>query len=72
MDRQCGELLAPADKEGVGAADHEHAGSQLVQSREDPIEIAVSARMQDMEPQPEGARRRLQVPQFGLVWDLLD
>ena len=59
-ERQCGELFAPADEEWIGA-DHEPAGSQLDQGCEDRIEVAFGAGMQDMELQPEGAGRRLQV-----------
>ena len=59
-DRQRGELFAPANKQCIGA-DHERAGSQLDQGREDRIEVAFGAGMQDMELQPEGAGRRLQL-----------
>ena len=59
-NRQRGELFAPADEECIGA-DHERAGSQLDQGCEDRIEVAFGAGMQDMELQPEGAGRRLQV-----------
>ena len=58
-ERQCGELLAPADEECIGA-DHEPAGPQLGQGCKDRIEVAFGAGMQDMELQPEGAGRRLQ------------
>ena len=57
---QCGELLAPAIKKWI-TADHERAGSQSGQGCEDRIEFALGARMQDMELQPEGASRRLQL-----------
>ena len=61
--RQCGELFASGYEEWVGA-DHERAGSQLDQGCEGRIEIAFVAGMQDMELQPEGAGRRLQVSQL--------
>ena len=64
-ERQCGELFAPASEECIGA-DHERACSQLDQGCEDRIEVAFGARMQDMELQPEGAGRRLQVSRLGL------
>ena len=41
-------------------ADHERACSQLGQGCKDRIEIAIGARIQDMEFQPEGTGRRLQ------------
>ena len=63
--RQCDELFAPASEECIGA-DHERAGSQLDQGCEDRVEVAFGARMQDMELQPEGARRRLHVSRLGL------
>ena len=63
--RQCGELFAPAVEEWI-AADHEPACPQLGQGCEDGIEVALGARMQDMELQPERARRRLQVSRYGL------
>ena len=59
-DRQCDELFAPADEEWIGA-DHERAGSQLDQGCEGRVEVAFGACVQDMELQPEGAGRRLQV-----------
>ena len=64
-ERQCGELFAPAGEECIGA-DHERACSQLDQGCKDRIEVAFGARMQDMELQPEGAGRRLQVSRYGL------
>ena len=63
--RQCGELFALAIEEWIGA-DHERRLPQLGQSCEDRIDVAFGARMQDMELQPEGARRRLQVSRHGL------
>ena len=47
-------------EEKQGRADHEPAGS-LDQSREDRIEVAFGAGVEDMEVQPEGMSRRLQV-----------
>ena len=63
-DRQCGELFDPGTEECI-VADHERACSQLDQGCESRIEVAFGARMQDMELQPEGAGRRLQVFQEG-------
>src|SRR5262249_4294132 len=57
---QCGELLAMTVEKWI-AADHERAGLQSGQGREDHIEVAVGARMQDMELEPEGTGCRLQV-----------
>src|SRR5262249_12662710 len=65
VDRQGGELLGPAIEDCIGA-DHERAGSQLGQGREDRIEIAFGAGMQDMQLHSEDAGRRLQVSQYGL------
>src|SRR4029453_5051979 len=48
---QCGELLAPAIEKWI-TADHERAGSQSGQGCEDRIEVALGARMQDMELKP--------------------
>ena len=62
---QCDELLAPAVEEWV-TADYERAGSQSGQGCEDRIEVALGARMQDMELQPEGVGRRLHVSRYGL------
>ena len=47
-DRQLGELFALAREEWIGA-DHERACPQLGHACKDCIEIAVAARMQDME-----------------------
>ena len=58
-NRQLGELFAPAREEWIGA-DQECACPQLGQGCKNGIEIAVAARMQHMEFQPKGARRRLQ------------
>ena len=58
-DRQRGELFALASEECIGG-DHERACPQLGHGCKDSIEIAVAARMQDMELQPEGASRCLQ------------
>ena len=56
-------------KNGIGA-DHERAGPQLDQGCEGRIDVAFGAGMQDMELQPEGAGRRLQVSRLGLgSWD---
>jgi hypothetical protein len=60
-----GERSASA-REECFAADHEPAGSQLDQGCEDRIEVAIGARMQDMELELEGAGRRLQVSRLGL------
>ena len=64
-ERQCGELFAPADKEWI-VADHEPAGSQLDQRCKGRVEVAFGAGVQDMELQPEGAGRRLQISRLGL------
>jgi hypothetical protein len=56
---QCRKQLGPTIEKGI-TADHECAGSQLGQGREDCIEIAFSARMQDMELQPKSTGRPLQ------------
>jgi hypothetical protein len=43
------------------AGDHEPARSQLDQSREDRIEVALGAGIEDMEVQPQGMSRSLRV-----------
>jgi hypothetical protein len=48
IDRQLGELLTAAREKWIGA-DHERACPQLGYRCKDCIEIAVAARMQDME-----------------------
>ena len=53
IDCQLGELLATAGEKYIGA-DHECACPQLGRGCKDRIEIAVAARVQDMELQPEG------------------
>src|SRR5262249_8248755 len=58
-DRQCGQLLA-ADKEQLIGHDHEPTGSQFDQGCEGDLDLAFAACMEDMELQPEGARRCLQ------------
>ena len=70
---QCDELLAPAIEEWI-AADHERAGSQSGQGCEDRIEVALGAGEQDMELQPEGAGRGLQVSRIvlGIVTGRVD
>ena len=50
-ERQCGELFAPAIEECIGS-DHERAGSQLDQGREDRIEVAFGAGMQEWSCSP--------------------
>ena len=64
-ERQCAELFAPADEQCIGS-DHEPVGPQLGQGCEYRIEVALGAGVQDMELQPEGAGRRLQVFRYGL------
>src|SRR5262245_64691790 len=64
-ERQCGELFASGREECTGA-DDERAWSELGQGCKYRIEIAFFARLQDMEPHPEVAGRRLQVAQKGL------
>jgi len=64
-ERQRGELFAPRAKERI-VADHKPACSQLEQGSKDRIEVAFSPRMQDMELEPEGAGRRLQVSRLCL------
>src|SRR5262249_11336331 len=59
-ERQCGELFASGREECTGA-DDERAWSELGQGCKDRIKIALGARRQDMELQPQAAGRRLQV-----------
>jgi hypothetical protein len=47
-NRQCRELFQPATEEWIGA-DHERASLQLDQGCENRVEVAISARIQDME-----------------------
>src|ERR1017187_8208250 len=56
--RRRGQLLALGSEEYIGA-DHERICSQLDQGCKDRIEIAIGARLQNMELQPQGAGRRL-------------
>jgi hypothetical protein len=44
--------------------DHESARPQLDQGFEHGIKVSLSTGVQDMEPHPQGARRRLQVCQL--------
>jgi hypothetical protein len=57
---QCGKLFAMGVEERM-AGDHEPARSQLDQSREDRIEVALGAGIEDMEVQPQGMSRSLRV-----------
>jgi len=59
-ERQRGELFASADKEWI-VADHEATRPQSHQGCEGRLEVALGARVQDVELKPETARRRLQV-----------
>src|SRR5215472_2943870 len=59
-ERQYGELFASGREECTGA-DDERAWSELGQGCKDRIKIALGARRQDMELQPQAAGRRLQV-----------
>jgi hypothetical protein len=63
IDRQLGELLTAAREKWIGA-DHERACPQLGYRCKDCIEIAVAARMQDMELQPEAAGRCLRLSRY--------
>src|SRR5207302_10542826 len=65
VDRQRGELFAPAIEECI-AANHEPACSQLGQFCEDSIEVTFGAGIQDMELEPEGVGRRKHIPRYGL------
>ena len=63
--REGGEVSAPAIEECIGA-DHESASSLLDQGCEWRFELALAARPQHMDLQPEGAGRRLQVSSIRL------
>ena len=62
---QRGNLFAPACKVWI-EADHEPARSQLDQLCETPIEVMFGAGIQDIELQPKGASRCLQLLRVGL------
>ena len=65
----CGKRFATAAAKQRIRADYEAAGPQLHQRGKDCVEIAVAARMQDMNLQPERARSRLQVSRLRLrIW----
>ena len=57
-DRQCGQLFVVGKEEWIGH-DHEPTGSQFNQGCECSLDLACAACMEDMELQPEGARRCL-------------
>jgi len=59
-------LFVPTKEEWVGAADYEARHLKLDQACEDRIELAFDARMEDMELQTKGARRRLYCSRLGL------
>jgi hypothetical protein len=56
-EREGAKLFAPTNEEVI-RGDNQRACSQLGQACKDRIEIALAARMQDMEPKPEGVGRR--------------
>jgi hypothetical protein len=64
-ERQCGKLFMLGMEEEI-RHDHERASSQLDQGCEDRVEIAIGARIQDMELQPESVGCRMQGSQKGL------
>src|SRR5262245_53382694 len=65
--RQCGELFDSAGEECIRTND-ESAGTQLGgQGREGRIDLSVRARIQNVELQPELARRYLQLLHLGLA-----
>ena len=55
--RQSSQLFVPAGEEWF-AGDHESAGARLTQRREDAVEVALAAGVEDLELQPEGKGRR--------------
>ena len=64
-ERPCGELFDPA-KEECTAGDHESARPQLDQLCEGCIEVTFGADIEDLEIQPEGVSRCLQLPCDGI------
>src|SRR5215475_12737136 len=65
-ERQCGELFGSAGEECIRTND-ESAGTQLGQGREGRVDLSVRARTQNVELQPEPARRYLQLSHLGLA-----
>src|SRR5215470_4858723 len=65
-ERQCRELFGSAREECIGTND-ESAGAQLDQGREGRIDLRFRACIQNVELQPELARRYLQLLQLGLT-----
>src|SRR5262245_53237141 len=64
-ERQRGELFNPARKKWI-RGDHEPTCSQLDQLCEGSVKVTFGACIQDMELQPEGASRCLQLFRVGL------
>src|SRR5262245_7705827 len=65
-ERQCGELVGSAGEECIRTND-ESAGTQLDHGREGRVDLLVRARIQNVELQPEPARRYLQLLHLGLA-----
>jgi hypothetical protein len=65
-ERQCAELFGSAGEEYVATND-KSAGPQLDQGREGRIDLLFRARIQNVELQPEPARRNLQLLRLGLA-----
>src|SRR5262249_56295423 len=69
---QCGEPIAAAREKVIGD-DDESAGAKLDQGRESYIDLPFGARIQNVELQPEAARRylqllRLRLGEFWAAW----
>src|SRR5262245_63118883 len=60
MRRECHELLAPAEKQGIGA-EHEHANMLIDKLCEGGVDLAYRAGIQDMELQPQRGCRLARV-----------